>query len=207
MRRSRFKYLILFCVLVIAGGGLYGWSALRRGFSAKAEPGAVETVIARRMRGFAIPRSARDARNPVPASPEVMARATAHFADHCAVCHGNDGRGKTLIGKGLYPKPTDMAQPATQTLTDGELYYTIENGIRFTGMPAFGEEGSGDGNTESWDLVHFIRHLPSITEEELAEMKKMNPRSPAELAREERMRKFLAGDDSSPADVGPEHHH
>jgi len=207
MKRFRLKHLILLWVLIIAGGGLYGWSVLRGGFSARTEPSAVETLIARRMRGLAIPRQARDARNPVPASPEVMARATAHFADHCAICHGNDGRGKTLIGKGLYPKPPDMAESPTQALTDGELYYIIENGIRLTGMPAFGEEGGSEQSTESWDLVHFIRHLPSISDEELAEMKKMNPESPAELDREEKMRKFLQGDDIPPADVSPEHHH
>ena len=49
-------------------------------------------------------------------------------------------RGETLIGRGLYPKPPDMTAGGTQQLTDGELYTIIENGVRFTGMPAFGEE-------------------------------------------------------------------
>src|SRR3989442_10826244 len=84
---------------------------------------------------------------------EVMPAAKAHYADHCAICHGNDGRGTTLIGKGLYPKPPDMTQPATQGLTDGELYYIIENGIRFTGMPGFGEEVGSDQDKETWDAV------------------------------------------------------
>ena len=74
-------------------------------------------------------------------------------------------------------------------------------------MPAFGEDAGNEQNSESWHLVHFIRHLPSITDDELAEMKKMNPKSPAELAKEERMRKFLAGDDSLPQEDNHEHHH
>ena len=51
------------------------------------------------------------------------------------MCHGNDGKGKTTIGQNLYPKTPDMTLPATRNMTDGELYYTIQNGIRLTGMP------------------------------------------------------------------------
>ena len=100
-----------------------------------------------------------------------------------------------------------MTEAATQQLADGELYYIIENGIRFTGMPAFGEDPDNTEDTETWDLVHFIRHLPSMTDDEAAQMKKMNPKSPAELEREERMRKFLQGEDSPPEESNHEHHH
>ena len=107
-----------------------------RGISAKATPGRIETVIARTMRLLAIPRNARDLKNPVAASPEIVAEGMAHYADHCAACHANDGSGETELGLGLYPKPPDMRLPETQSLTDGELFYIIENGVRLTGMPA-----------------------------------------------------------------------
>jgi len=180
---------------------------LGKGFSARDEPTAVEAFIGRNLRHLAIPAGARALENPVKAGPEVLSRAMEHFADHCSSCHGNDGRGSTLIGRGLYPKPPDMTQHATQELSDGELYCIIENGVRFTGMPGFGEERNSPDNTESWDLVNFIRHLPAMTDDELAAMKKMNPRSPAEVEREERARKFLQGDDSQPAEGNHEHHH
>jgi mono/diheme cytochrome c family protein len=201
------KYLALFVATAIAAVGVWGWSVLSRGFSARDEPGSVETYVAGRLRSMAVPRTMRDEKNPVAASPEVLAGAMEHFADHCANCHANDGSGKTLIGRGLYPKPPDMRQAATQQLTDGELYYIIENGIRFTGMPAFGDESAGMGDEESWALVVFIRHLPQITVEEVEAMKKMNPKSPGELEKEERIRKFLEGDDSVPAGSSHEHHH
>jgi mono/diheme cytochrome c family protein len=207
MRKLRTNHIVQFliasCLALVIAGSYF----LSRGFSAKTEPSSVEAFVARRLRRIAIPRNASEARNPVTASPEVLSAAMAHFADHCASCHGNDGRGKTLIGRGLYPKPPDMTEAATQELTDGELYYIIENGVRFTGMPAFGEEIGNEQDKESWDLVHFIRHLPTITADELAEMRKMNPKSPMELAQEERMRKFLQGDDSQPPENSQEHHH
>ena len=207
MKRVRVKHVVLFVLLILTGTSLYGWYLIRRGFSARDEPSSLETFVARRVRRLATPAAARYARNPVEATPEVLAGAMAHFADHCAICHGNDGKGETLIGRGLFPKPPDMTAAATQQLTDGELYYIIENGIRLTGMPAFGEQPGNMEARESWDLVHFIRHLPSITDDELAAMKKMNPKSPIELSKEEEMRRFLEGDDSTPADPVQPHHH
>jgi mono/diheme cytochrome c family protein len=206
MKRMR---LLLILLLFLIGGTILAAGAylVSRGFSARDEPTSAEAFVARRLRHSGIPRRARDLANPVAASPDVTARAMAHFADHCASCHGNDGRGETLIGRGLYPKPPDMTEKETQQLSDGELYYIIENGIRFTGMPAFGEEAGNDQAKESWELVHFIRHLPAMRDEEMAAMKKMNPKSPMELEREERMRRFLQGDDSTPSDNSHEHHH
>jgi mono/diheme cytochrome c family protein len=202
MARSRLKYVALIILLAIAAASLWGWSVLSRGLSARDEPGLTEAFVARRLRRLAIPSDARRATNPVKATPEVLSGAMEHFADHCAICHANDGTGNTEIGRGLYPKAPDMTQAETQDLSDGELYYIIENGIRFTGMPAFGEHSAGMGNDDSWALVAFIRHLPRITVDEVAAMKKMNPKSPAQLEKEERIRKFLEGED-----VAPVHNH
>ena len=171
-------------------------SALMRteGFSARAEPTMPERVIARAARRFAVPRRAREARNPVPFTPEAWSEARAHFADHCAMCHGNDGRGNTEIGRNLYPKAPDMQLSDTQRLSDGELYWIIENGVRLTGMPAWGNGTAADGDT--WKLVHFIRHLSELSAGQLEEMKALNPRSPAELEEERQDRDFLEGKDS-----------
>ena len=181
-------------VLVGAGVLLYIGS---QGISAKAEPGRFETMMARTMRRLAVPGGDRKRKNPVPLTAEVAAAGMAHWADHCAACHGNDGSGETEIGVGMYPKPPDMRLPATQSLTDGELFYIIENGIRLTGMPAWGD-GTAETAQGSWHLVHFIRKLPALTQEEIAQMGALNPRSPGDAAEDEEARKFLAGDDDTP---------
>jgi mono/diheme cytochrome c family protein len=148
-----------------------------RGVSAKAEPGRVEASLARAMRELAIPKAARDTVNPVSPSPDVLAEGLAHFADHCAACHANDGSGDTELGRRLYPRPPDLRLPATQSLTDGELFYVIENGVRLTGMPAW-STGTEEGRASSWRLVRFIRELPQLTPAQLAEMEQLNPKSP-----------------------------
>jgi mono/diheme cytochrome c family protein len=176
---------------------------LRGGISARAEPSALEARVARTLRSWAIPSDARDAKNPIPASPSALAAGLAHFADHCATCHANDGSGQTAIGRNLYPRVPDMRRRETQELTDGELFYVIENGIRLTGMPAWGGEGTVDG---SWQLVHFIRHLPNLTPEEKERMEALNPRSPDEWRALQDEEAFLRGDAPEPREPGHRAH-
>jgi mono/diheme cytochrome c family protein len=178
--------------LAVAALALIGWLRMQQGFSARADPSGIERSIAVTLRRAAVPAEARGARNPFPASPEILAEARAHFADHCASCHANNGSGDTELGRGLYPRAPDMRKSETQSLTDGELYWIIHNGIRLSGMPAWGAPGHDD---DSWKLVVFIRHLPSMTPDETAAMEALNPKTAAEFEEEERDRRFLAGED------------
>jgi hypothetical protein len=65
-------------------------------------------------------------------------------------------------------------------------------------MPAWGS-GSPEDERGSWNLVHFIRHLPAQAPEELEEMEQMNPRTPDEFREEEEIRRFLEGGEPAPA--------
>jgi mono/diheme cytochrome c family protein len=192
-------------IAVIGGGTLFVY-VLSTGLNARPQPGAIETVVARTTRNIVIGWHGRSHRNPVPASEEAIADGRAHFADHCASCHANDGSGDTELGRSLYPKAPDMRLPATQDLSDGEIFYIIENGIRLTGMPAWGT-GTKEGEDASWRLVHFIRHLPQITAEEIEQMEAMNPRPPAEIRQQIEAERFLRGDDSTPVEPSPPHGH
>jgi hypothetical protein len=88
-----------------------------------------------------------------------------------------------------------MRQAGTQSLTDGELYWLIHNGIRLSGMPAWGDP---DHDDDSWKLVLFVRHLPSMTREEESAMEEFNPKGRAEMEQEDRDRRFLAGENDPP---------
>jgi len=191
LRTSRIVGALAVVVFLVAGARV--WAVLRRGISARDEPGGLETVLARGARHLAVPAAARALRNPVPSTPQMLAEGRAHFADHCALCHGNDGRGATEIGSNLYPKAPDMTRMDTQGLSDGELFFIIKNGVRLTGMPAWGADTPADDHA-SWQLVLFIRHLPAVTPEELRQMAALNPVSPEELRERAEEEKFLAGD-------------
>ena len=139
------------------------------GFSAREKPTWYETFLARNARRLASEPSATNLHNPIEPTPLAIAEARDHYADHCATCHANSGDGKTQINAGLYPPAPDMRLAATQALSDGELFYLIKNGVRFTGMPGWG--GSDEDN---WKLVLFIRHLPQLTPMELDFMSEIN---------------------------------
>ena len=205
--RPVLKAFLLLFVLGVVLGAIGLWYFVSTGVSAKEQPGRVEEFIARRARNMAIARRAKSLTNPVQSSSEVIAEGRAHFADHCASCHANDGSGDTPMGRGMWPKVPDMRLPQTQSLSDGELFWIIENGIRFTGMPAW-SSGTEDGETASWHLVHFVRRLPSLTPEELEEMETLNPISPAAVRQQIEEEKFLkgGGDKPSPAPATPHRH-
>jgi mono/diheme cytochrome c family protein len=173
-------------------GGFLLWRMVRLGFSTHDEPSAIEVFAARTMRSWSTPADLRDADNPLPVSAAVLGEGRDHWADHCASCHGNDGKGQTTIGQRLFPRAPDMTLPATQDLSDGEIFANIENGIRLTGMPGWGD-GTAQSAYGSWSLVHFIRHLPKLTPEEIAEMEALNPKSPAEWEQIQAEREFLEG--------------
>ena len=173
-RRARIV-VVLAAIFFVATVGLYA-VVNGYGFDARKEPGPIETAVALRLRRMAIPGEARDRRNPEPLTEENFRTGLAHFADHCAMCHSNDGSGQNEIGRGMYPKPPDIRLARTQNLTDGELFYIIERGVPLTGMPGFGT-GEPDGEAATWHLVQFIRRLPKLTEEELEHMAELNPLS------------------------------
>ena len=183
-----------------------GYQLFTTGFSAKTEPHVLEVMMARQIRHLAIPIEKRNTANPLPLNAELLKDARAHFADHCAVCHGNDGSGQTPIGKNVYPKAPDLRLTDTQSMSDGELFWVIHNGIRFTAMPAWGS-GDPEKDLDSWKLVHFIRHLPRVSQEELDEMKTLNPKTEKERQEEAAFDQFLQGDDAAAAKAAEGHHH
>jgi len=192
--RRRTKIAIGVIAAVVVLGITIIISMVRNGFSSMDEPSAMEAFMATTMRRMAVPSDLKDAKNPLPLTPELLAEGRAHFADHCAGCHGNDGKGQTSMGPKFYPKVPDMTKDDTQSQSDGALFATIENGIRLTGMPAFGN-GTAESAYGSWGLVHFIRHLPKLTPEEIADMENLNPKSPEECMEAA----FLAGGEEGAA--------
>lgn len=180
------RFLAIIGALTIVGGLLsctYLYVLTKRGLSSLDKPSALEQYVAEGVRRISVPRRYREARNPLPSSAENRQAGMSHFADHCAACHGNDGRAQTLFGQSLYPRVPELRQSISK-MSDGEIYYVIQKGVRLSGMPAF---GSGDAfdDEATWKLVIFLRQLPDLTEEDLQTMKSMNPQSSEHIATDE----------------------
>jgi mono/diheme cytochrome c family protein len=190
--RSAFLIVVGLVIGVMAtvGGALA--VLLRGGISAKVEPTRAEAVVARKLQRLGIPDRDRQLANPLPDSKEALRAGRSHFADHCAMCHANDGSGQTEMGRNLYPRAPDLRLRDTQELTDGELYSIIEKGVRLSGMPGWGG-ATEESRRASWQLVHFIRHLPRLMPEEKLEMERLNPKSAEEWREMEEDEAFLKG--------------
>lgn len=141
---------------IIVTAGLSGLIFLKtgaNGFSARSEPSLLETLAAQQARSMSMPKGAKSRSNPIGKSKEVLDDAMAHWADHCAVCHGNDGSGQVDMGRQMYPHAPDMRKEPTQLLTDGELFYIIENGIRLrAGCPPGAARKSARRTLGNWSI-------------------------------------------------------
>lgn len=162
------------------------------GVTARRVPSDLEARVAGAAWRFLVPAASRDLGNPVPFTEETFVETANHWADHCAVCHDADGSGRTAIGRNLFPPAPDMRSAKTQGLTDGELFYAIEEGIPWTGMPAW-HTGSEDGARQSWELVHLIRRLPSLTSAQVSAIEVQMPKSAAQVKRQAEIDAFLKG--------------
>lgn len=192
-------------LVILASAGVIVYArTMAQGLSARTRPPAIEAFAADLARKISMPADAKEKQNPVPDSAEVIAEGRAHWADHCASCHANDGSGRNTMGVQMYPQAPDMRREGTQKLTDGELFYIIENGVRLTGMPAW---GGARTQQDSWKLVRFVRHLPSLTPDEIREMESLNPKSPEDIEEEKQEEEFLKGGAPAQPETGHHHHH
>ncbi len=204
MKRKIAIGLLLLVVGALGVGAFMMHNMMEHGFSTRTEPMLMEKALATTIRGGANPSRYKTMKNAVVSAPDVVHEGMAHWADHCATCHANNGSGDTMYGKTMYPRPPDMRQKDTQAMSDGELYYTIKNGVRLSGMPAFGDPG--DDDVDNWKLVVFIRHLPQLIPAEETEMQRLNPKSPDEIREEKEEEEFLKGDAQSATPATTMHH-
>ena len=85
------------------------------------------------------------------------------FRTHCVDCHGAPGVDPTEGGASLNPPAPGLTLARVQARSDGELQWIVSNGIRMTGMPAFGASRSAE---EVWQLVAALRRLPHLSPQE-----------------------------------------
>jgi mono/diheme cytochrome c family protein len=150
--RSRITWTILVLILVLILIAL-----VRFNLSALQEPGRLETLLSNQARHSLIHRASRQAIPPRPADTKASSvSGSTLYTSTCGFCHGSDGRAQTPIGQWTYPRAADLTSTQVQSYSDQELFWIIQNGIRFTGMPAFGKVESGD---DIWNLVNYVRTL------------------------------------------------
>jgi mono/diheme cytochrome c family protein len=164
----KFLLGVVFGILLVGAGAAAIVYTGSFNTSAEIPPGRMEKRIATLALNKSVERRAPNRKNPLPATPENLRGGLAHYRENCLVCHGAPGVDPGEIGQGLNPGAPDLTLPRVQARTDGQLYWLVDEGIRMTGMPAFGPT---HGENELWQIVAFLRHLPEITAEETTQLK------------------------------------
>jgi len=152
---------ILLTVLVglalLAVGALVFRSSGMMNVSAVGRPGKLERFMLGGVADRSIEKRAPTLQ--VAQDPTLVANGLRAYNDLCVVCHSAPGLADGPIARGLNPPAPHLWSKGTQKMSDGELYWVIQNGIRMSGMPAFGPTHS---DAELRSLVAVVRHLPSL---------------------------------------------
>jgi mono/diheme cytochrome c family protein len=146
-------------VLIVLGLGavvvIVGFFQIK--LDALQEPGHLETVLVTRAKHILVRQSSRDGIPPAPTNLQAsIEEGDKLFGTECAACHGLDGHKPTDAGRWMYPRASDLTSPEVQQYSDRELFWIVKNGIRLSGMPAFGRVESDE---HIWNLAHYVRAL------------------------------------------------
>lgn len=162
---------------------------------ASQEPNRVEKVVGTMAWENCMRTHASDAKNPYANDAKALQVGMAHYQENCMVCHAAPGIESSEIAKGMNPPPPVLDD--IDDMTDGHLFWLVKNGIRMTGMPAFGPTHSDE---EIWKTIAFVRHLTKLTPEERQTLK-------ASVEEEEEHHHDDASADEPKTDEQQEHHH
>ncbi len=124
--------------------------------TANKKPSSIEKSLADAVKDVVIPVEAHRLKNLIPSSDEAIQAGRQIYLESCSLCHGGDGHGSTNLGRGMYPPAMDLTSPHVQRWTDADLFWIVENGIAYTGMPSWKSSISA---TDTWKLAHFIHSL------------------------------------------------
>jgi len=148
--------IVIVSVVLLAGGGLL---ASQFSLSALPEPGRAETLLATKAKHFLVAKGSREGvPSEFPNTAVSAAEGDKLYGAECAMCHGMNGRTPSETGRWMYPRAADLTSLEVQSYSNREMFWIVKNGIRLSGMPAFGKVESDE---HIWSLIHYLRSLNS----------------------------------------------
>ena len=159
---KRWILVVLIALALAAVAVIVGFTQIK--LDALEEPGQVETFLATQVKHLLIHQSSREGIPPAPTNVQARVEEGGKlYATDCSMCHGSDGHTPTDFGRWMYPRASDLTSSLVQNYSDRELFWIVKNGIRLSGMPAFGRVESDE---HIWDLVRYVRTLRGTAPEE-----------------------------------------
>ena len=155
--------LTLFALLVLALIFIHsGWFSV----SAMNEESGIMTWIFKTTKTNSLASRSKDISVPELNDSSLIKEGFEHYDEMCVSCHGAPGEEETELSKGLNPPAPFLVESAEGT-DARELFWVTKNGIRMTGMPAWGKTHSDE---KIWAIVAFVKTLPHLTAEDYKKM-------------------------------------
>ena len=167
--------LIVVVIIIILGGLAFINSGLFDVAATKPDTGIAKWVL-ETTKEKSVRSHSKDITVPNLDSESLIETGFHHYDQMCVGCHGAPGISPSEIGEGLNPEPPDLSEEAAN-MTPAELFWITQNGIKMTGMPAFGPTHSDE---ELWGIVSFMQKLPDLSPEKYKAMKEDSERMPQE---------------------------
>jgi thiosulfate dehydrogenase len=150
-------FVVAIATMIAASYFFVTSGALSAGQDSK--PSRLEKWAAKRSLQATMRREAKGLKSPLQPTDANLAAGIALYRAHCQVCHGGADGAVSSIAKGLAPNPPQLAKDGVEDDPEEVTYWKVAHGIRFTGMPAFGETLSGP---EMWQIALFAKHMGSL---------------------------------------------
>ncbi len=154
------KTLITLVIVVIVGlmGAIgFAYSGLYDVGASSPHSGFVNWLLSTTSHA-SVERRARDIEVPNLEAEALQLAGVNDFNGMCVGCHGAPGQDPEAIGEGLNPPAPDLAVSAVD-MTPAELFWVTKNGIKMTGMPAWGATHDDDA---LWPVVALLTKLPDL---------------------------------------------
>lgn len=155
-------------ILLTAGMAVFVWSGAYNVAASEPHSALVQWLLAT-VRDRSIATRSQSRSIPDLTDPDRMRAGIRSYQAMCQVCHGRPGEESPPIREGLNPQPPKLDSERIRKRTDAELFWVIKNGIRMTGMPAFGKTHKDE---DLWSIIAFVRRLPNMRPEEYTAMVK-----------------------------------
>ncbi len=158
--------LIAVVIFLLGWGAFYLWTGRYDVAATKAHSGFVSWLL-EEVRDRSIQFHSKEIKPRVQKDPKAVQMGFREYHAMCRLCHGAPGYPPSEFARGLYPKPPDLGSKEAQRLSEAEFYWVIKNGVKMTGMPAFGPTHE---ERELWAIVAFLKRIPNMQNKEYEAM-------------------------------------
>jgi len=177
--RLTLRRLLVLAAAALVAGMLFAWSGLLN-IAASGGHWAITDWFLHYVMRQSVETHSMAIEAPPLDDPALVHRGAGHYATGCAPCHGAPGQERSAVARAMTPPPPFLPERVAEWQPN-ELFWIVQNGVKFTGMPAWPALERDD---EVWAVTAFVRRLPGLDAAGYASLVHPAPQRPASDAPE-----------------------